>query len=337
MGTALKRSVHAFLERLIGENAIQILAAFAVGGDPGVSWKGVARAFGLSIIDVQRIVAGLEASGVVEDVDEDYLAVQPAALRHALVRDLFFSGSPRLDPLPFMGVARHPRGVAETFVGVRAVGGHVPPALLWDVLERAGSGSAWVQYAWLGRDEATRVLQEKPELITHVAYAALHRTPDAVICRLLDASVGDSRNLDSHTEHPLRQIRDWIMEARPGTGEGLERRALLLRCSADWLTRGGDHFTGVSAIAIAFTPQFRWSECDPGSGRIVTFSFGYLTPHEILGLGDLWSGWIGTSPSLGEAGWKPLLDPREGMGLPGSEATARRASERRDPGGHCSR
>jgi hypothetical protein len=308
LGTALKRSVHSFLEKLVGERAIEILAAFAIGGDSGASWLGVAKAFGLSKIDVRRTIAGLEASGVVTDIDAEYMAVQPATLRHALVRDLFFSGPARLDTQPLMEVARHPRGVAETLVGVRAVGGQVPPALLWELLENADSTSAWVHYAWLGREEATRVLEEKPELITEVAYAGLYRAPDAVIDRLLDASVGDTRNLDSHTEHQLRQVRDWIMEARPGTGDGLERRALLLRSSAAWLARGGDELTGLSAIGIGLTPQCRWSESDPGSGRNVTLSFGYLAPEEILELGELWGGWIGSSPVLGEAGWKPILD-----------------------------
>ena len=307
LGTALKRSVHSFLETLIGENAIQILAAFAVGGDPGVSWIGVARAFGLSIIDLQRIVAGLEASGVITDVDEDHLAVQPATLRHALVRDLFFSGSVRLDHRPLMEASRHLRGVAETLVGVRAGGGQVPPAFLWDVLESAGSESAWVLFAWLGREEATSVLNGKPELLSQVAEAALHRAPEAVIGRLLERSVGDLSNLDPHPNHPLRQVRDWIAEARPGAGEGLERRETLLRSAATWIAQGGDEVVGMSAFAIAFSPQCSWSDCDPGSGRTITLSSGYLTPPELLRLGDLWGRWLEPFQSLVERGWKPVL------------------------------
>jgi hypothetical protein len=307
LGTALKRSVHSFLERLVGEHAVEILAAFSIGGDAGISWRAVARAFGLSPIDVRRTIAGLEASGVVTDIDSEYIAVHPATLRHALVRDVFYSGPARLDPLPLIEVARDRGAVADTLVGVRAVGGHVPPAMLWEMLEAADSALAWVHYAWLGRDEATRVLKERPDLTEKVAYAALHQAPDAVIGRLLDAAVGDARNLDSHTEHPLRQVRDWIMEARPGTGEGPERRALLIRSATNWLAQGGDEGTGLSAIAIALTPQCRWSETDPGSGRNVTLSFGYLTPREILELGELWAGWIATSPVLGEAGWGPML------------------------------
>src|SRR4029453_4278076 len=101
-----------FLERLIGENAVQILAAFAVGGDAGVSWRGVAEVFRLSTMDLQRVGVGVEGRGVITDVDENYLAVQPATLRYALVRDLFFSGPVRLDYRPLIEASRHLRGVA---------------------------------------------------------------------------------------------------------------------------------------------------------------------------------------------------------------------------------
>jgi hypothetical protein len=316
LGTALKRSVHSILEKLIGERAVEVLAAFAIGGDPGVSWGGVARAFGLPIIDVRQIVAGLEASGVVTAVDEGYIAVQPAALRYALVRDLFFSGPARLDHRPLMEAACHLGGVAETLVGVRAVGGHVPPALLWDMLESAGSESAWIHFAWLGRDEVARVLKDKPQLLPQVAEAALHRAPEVVVGRLLDASVGDSRNLDSHPNHPLRQIRDWIAKARPGTGEGLERRETLLRLATAWIAQGGDETVGMSAFAISFSPQCRWTDCDPGAGRTITLSFGYLTPSELLRLGELWGSWLEPLRSLGERGWKPILGLLRGWVYP---------------------
>ncbi len=308
LGTALKRSVHSFLKKLIGESAVQILAAFAVGGDPGVSWIGVSRAFGLSTMDLQRIVAGLEASGVITDVDENYLAVQPATLRYALVRDLFFLGSVRLDYRPLMEASRNLRGVAETLVGVQAVGGQVPPALLWDVLETAGSASAWVHFAWLGRDEATRVLNEKPELLSQVTAAALHRVPEAAIGKLLDRSVADLRNVDSHPDQPLRQVRDWIAEARPGTGDGLERREILLRSAATWIAQGGNEVVGMSAFATAFSPQCSWTDCDPGSGRTITLSSCYLTPAELVRLEDIWGKWLDSFQSSVERGWKPVLD-----------------------------
>ena len=177
--------MHATFEGLIGECAIEILAALAIGGESGVAWLKAARALGLSVVDVRRIVIGLEAGGVVTGVDENYVAVQPATLRHALVRDVFFSGPARLDFLPLIQACRNLSGVAETLVGVRTIGGEVPADLLWDVLEQACSGPAWVRFAWFGRGEATRVLNEKPQMLIQVAMPALYNIPEVIIGHFL--------------------------------------------------------------------------------------------------------------------------------------------------------
>lgn len=306
LGTALKRSAHSFLEKLVGETAIDILAALALGGAYGIAWGEIARAFGLPLIDVRRMIVNLEASGVVTDIDAEYVAVQPATLRYALVRDEFFTGPARLDYHPLIPAARYLSGVAETLVGVRAVGGQVPSDLLWDLLKRAGSESLWVQFAGLGRAEATRVLQEKPELLSRLAPVALRLVPE-VVDQLLDRAVGDRRNIESYPEHPLRQIRDWVAAARPGSGQALARRLALLQSVAAWMSQGGDEFVAMMATKIAFSPQSSWTDSDPGSGSTITLAFSYLRPAELIELGELWSTWHGSIRSVTEAGWKPIL------------------------------
>ena len=183
------------------------------------------------MVDVRRIVVGLEAGGVVTGIDENYVAVQPATLRHALVRDLFFSGPAPLDYRPLIQTVRNLAGVADTLVGVRTIGGEVPADLLWDVLNSADSVRAWVQFAWLGRTEVTRLLREKPQMLPQIALPALYRTPELMIGRFLDQSIGDSRNIASYADHPLRQIQDWVAAARPGSGQPLERRR---NCCTPW-------------------------------------------------------------------------------------------------------
>jgi hypothetical protein len=117
LGTALKRSVHSFLERLIGNNAIDILAALAIGGRHGIAWTAITRVFGVPPIDLRRMIVDLEASGIVVDVDANHVAVQPATLRYALVRDTFFAGPARLDYLPLIEAARNLTEVADTLAG----------------------------------------------------------------------------------------------------------------------------------------------------------------------------------------------------------------------------
>ncbi len=307
LGTALKRSVHAFLENLIGETAIDILAALALGGASGIAWAQIARDFRLPIVDSRRMIVNLEASGVVVDIDAEHVAVQPATLRHALVRDEFFSGPARLDCCLLIQAARRITGVAETLVGARTVGAQIPPDLLWDVARTARSDSIWVQVAGLGQAEARRVLQERPELLYRVAPVALGVVPE-VTDQLLDSAVGDRRSIASNSEHPLRVIQDWVAAARPGSGQALARRKALLESLSHWRNAHGDEYVAMMAVRIAFSPQASWTEEDPGSGSTITLTFSYLVPAELLELGDLWSQWHDSMGSVTGPGWRPILE-----------------------------
>ena len=220
LGTALKRSVHAFLQRQIGETAIDILAALALGGEHGIAWAEIARAFGMSPIDVRRMIVNLESSGVVTDIDGDHVAVQPATLRYALVRDTFFTGPAPLDYRPLLPAARNIEGVVDTLIGVRGFGGQVPPDLLWGAVQTANSERLWVQFASLGPAEGRVPCKEKPELLSRLAPVALPLVPE-VIDLLLSRAMDDRRNIASNPEHPLRQIQDWISAALPGNGQAL--------------------------------------------------------------------------------------------------------------------
>ncbi len=306
LGTALKRSVHAFLKNLIGETAIDLLAALALGGAPGVRCEGIASEFRLPLTDVRRMIVNLEASGVVNDIDPEHVAVQPAMLRYALVRDEIFNGPAGLDYRALIQAARSVSGVAETLVGARAVGGRVPSELLWDFVRMSGSELICVQFAALGEAEARRVLQERPELLTRLAPVALGVVPE-LIDRLLDRAVGDHRNIASHPEHPLRLIQDWVADGRPGSGQALARRTALLESITDWRSHGGDEFVSMTAVSIALSPQASWTDTDPGSGNTVSLTFSYLTPAELLEVGGLWSSWQGSIGEVTGPGWRPIL------------------------------
>jgi len=90
LGDALSNSFLKFFEPVIGQTASEILASFSVGDDAGMSMEHVANALELTLLDVRHTVAKLAAGGVILDVDGQHLSVRPLALRHALVRDVFF-------------------------------------------------------------------------------------------------------------------------------------------------------------------------------------------------------------------------------------------------------
>lgn len=84
--------------RLVKDDKEQcVLAAFAVGGETGMSVRIVSKALDLSLLELRQITANLGSGGLVEEVADDRLPVRPPAIRPVLVRDVFYSQS--IDPL----------------------------------------------------------------------------------------------------------------------------------------------------------------------------------------------------------------------------------------------
>lgn len=86
------------LKRLVGDESLQILAGFAIGGKRGMPIDAVANLLGHGGGTIRRHIAGLAASGVIYEIDEDTVAVFPEQLRWVLVRNHFFRS---VAPLPY--------------------------------------------------------------------------------------------------------------------------------------------------------------------------------------------------------------------------------------------
>lgn len=308
LGTALKRSINVTLKSLVGDLAIEVLSCFALGGDAGMSWEVIAKFLDMNPLVLRRVVAGLEASGVITDLGDKNLSVHPVALRHALLRDMFFSGPVSLDPEPLMQHARSAGGIAESLIGAKAAGASLDGNYLWSWVERANTEEVWVRYAWLGPKEVRTVLERRPDRLISVASAGLHQAPESILTRLFAEAIGDPRDLGSNPSHPLRLTQDWIHQAEPGSGEPLRRRKILLEQALNWLNGGGDVSTGLRAYKLAFSPRFEWSETDPGAGRLCTLTYGFLEPEELEDLGNLWTENFDSLPWPGDGAWRNYID-----------------------------
>ena len=92
-GEALGDFIRSFSTVVEGKNTVEVLAAFSVGGNSGMSMQLVSDALDLPLAEVRQIVTDLAAAGVVSEVDSQFLCVLPATLRFVLVRDVFYSGA----------------------------------------------------------------------------------------------------------------------------------------------------------------------------------------------------------------------------------------------------
>ena len=316
LGDALSRSFVKFFDT-VGQRPREILAAFSIGGDAGMPMDVVARTLDLNLIDVRNTVVKLADGGVVRDVGHYHLSVRPAALRHVLVRDVFFTGATSLPIEPFLARAPSLQQAAYTLVGAKARGGNIPQKLFIDVLEQAHSEEAWKEYAWLGRDEANWVLQNHPEKLITIAQPALVQAPETTIPMLLEMAVGDQRPLHSHPEHPLRLIQDWVHTAYPGTGQSFERRQTLFQVVRDWLVARGDSDVGLRAFQSVLSPKFEYHTTDPGMGNKVTIHYGYPSTDEMLAIQSLWPKILEVIRAIEIANWESIRWTTEAWAYPG--------------------
>lgn len=318
LGDALSNVFLNVFEPLIGKTARQVLAAFAVGGDAGMAMEAVAESLELSVLEVHQAVVDLAAGGVILKVDPQHLSVRPPALRHVLIRDVFFCGPTAL-PLPaFKGLlAKSPDSAqsVHALIGVKARGGKVPQAWLTVLVE--SSPSVWQSYVQLGREEAAWLFEHHPEALTMVARPGLESAPDVALPLLLKKAIGDQRPLHAHTDHPLRIIQDWVLTGEPGSGQPLERRKTLLQVVRSWLDTRQDVAVGLCALEFVLSPNFHSHTPDPGSGDTITIRRGLLSPDELRAVQELWPPVLEILQIIPFTDWTPVRRMVEAWVYPG--------------------
>ena len=259
-GEALATDITRFYRNRINANVAGLLACFALGGNAGMGKETVSETLDLPILQLQQDLSNLEPGGIIGELpnSKDYIRVRPSALRHALIRDVFFSGARSLPETclqELLAAAPEDVETVRELIDVTRRWGNVPPSLIQNPLKRFIAEIAhWTnilpssplgystptieavrEYAWLGPEEANWVIDNFTSSLSHVARPLLQHVPERIIPYLLAEAIGDTRPLNSNTEHPLEHLEDWIKQARPGTVEPTKRRHIVLSASRTWL------------------------------------------------------------------------------------------------------
>lgn len=316
LGETLSRDIQNTIEPFGGQESTQFLAAFALGGDGGITIRSVAEVFGVPQLDVHRQMSGLASAGIVTEVqhyddNQAYLVIRPPFLRYALVRDIFFNGPIRLPYKPFLTHVWSQAATTLTLAQAFAVGASINRQELEELLERTDSVSAWKTYASLGEQETIATLNARPNLEPSFAKVALQTAPSTVLPLLFEQAIGDTRPLAQTPEHPLRQIRDWVQDISPGTKVGVRRRQVLINGAGDWLENGGDDRVVVHALSIALLPGFESYSPDPGSGMTIHIKRGLLSADEIRAIGELWPHVLQCIEKVSKPDWRRLVQTVE--------------------------
>lgn len=313
----LAQDVRTTFEPLLGHQAITLLAALAIGGNRGVPLQAAATELGVPLADAHALASGLAAGGVLEDLGDSRLAVLPAALRHALVRDVFFRGTAPLPLDPFLQHVTDPREAAHTIVGARARGASVDDSFLLKLIERTEASVALEAFAWLGPGECRMALDHFPNELRRLARAALHRIPDVSLPLLFETDVDDDRSPHRAVDRALRVIQHWIESAAPGTGEVVSRRRSLLDAAVRWTAATAQRRTGIQAAALALSPKFSDAYAKPGSGRAMVLRDGSVTKEEAVKIAGMWPKVIELMRPAPSEGWDAVKSAVEGWAYPG--------------------
>ncbi|MXZ17905.1 MAG: hypothetical protein F4069_03805 [Rhodothermaceae bacterium] len=219
-GDTLKRDLLRFIKPEQKEDAESILAGFSVGGEMGIGMSKVADVLGLRPLEMKKILTQLAAGGVIADnprmrsyqssSNERPISVQPATLRYALVRDVFFGKTALLSEEildELIDQAHSSADVAETVMGAYVYGGDVSEMLLQNLVEKAGDLETYKRYVAIGRRQTLWTLQHHPDIFSTVGEYAFRSAPVEVIPLLLEAAVTAPRIFHQGDSEPLRLIR----------------------------------------------------------------------------------------------------------------------------------
>jgi hypothetical protein len=276
-GRALSSWVDSTFSRLLSTRAIQILAAFAIGGQDGMRIDDVAGILGYPPGEVRQDIAGLAFGGVVHDLGDQTVSVLPEPLRSALVCDYFFARPGRLPLDPFLNAARSLGSACSTLIGAQRLGAPISSQRLLQLLEQVPNHFAWEQFAWSDEQNARLVIERHPEMVPSLTRPLLQHVPEFAVPDLLKRGIGDERPLNSHPDHPLRLLHDWAISAEPGTDQPVARRWALWESLKKWLAEGGEQRIALRAMRSVVSPAFEGTEQDPGDVRSLRLRWGAIT------------------------------------------------------------
>lgn len=307
-GSVLSRTLLALFKGLTGGDVADVLAVFSLGGRRGMSLEAVAGFLQIPSRDVWRIATDLAAGGVLSEVDTERLAVNPQVLRFALLRQIFFTGSPiRLDYRKLLPLVPSFAESVGEIMAARAYGAVIPTDDLHDLVLRFGSRQAWSTLAMMSEEEARWVLENYPGDIMEVGRSLLRsESPAAAVRRYLESATSATGAIHSQPDHPMRILSDWVRDLDIPIDQMILRRRILAASSKKYIAEGGEPAVGVHWISLALSPSLEGSSLDPGAGRTVTISSGILSIPQLREIGEIWEDARSAIHSLGAASWAHL-------------------------------
>lgn len=306
-GDALVAELSRSIDKIVDDDALRLLAPFALGGDAGVKQDAVSKRLGKSLFDVSSDLAKLGAAGVIRERTGNAISVQPEPMRWIIVKRIFFDGPGTLGIEPFLEIVETRQDALRTLIGARSRGALVPDLERW--LEERCIPDLWSFYASMGAGEAQHVLQRHPELIENVAEAALLNAPETAIPMLLDRAAHEHSG--GLSERPIGQLKSWANGTPDDTEHLLDRRSTLVRSTLNWWKKTRNGRPAIHVLCLAMTPGVEYHATDPGIGRTFSSMSRMLNDDELRSLVSHWPAVLNVVKESERVPWNDLFDLAE--------------------------
>ena len=304
-GEALLEQLAPPLISMLGEDAIALLAHFALGGNSGADPEFFAARTGETSIKVQSQLAKLAAAGIIHPLSDGRIVIVPEALRIALVRSVFLGQTGPSYRQALDWVANRHDGIVTL---IRASTRGTPLSGLLGLLQQANSDSLWAEYAKLGEREALHVIKNGLSRYDLVAEQGFHYVPDVMIPLILD-ELPEPWPLFGAENHPaVRALREWTVSR----GDGFPRDEVLIRrkfveATRAWWDRSGRTHQALYALSLALKPTYSIHALDPGAGTSLTVTSFILHDSVRAAQKNLWADVLDLVKQAKFVPWEELL------------------------------
>lgn len=324
-GQALMIDTLTTCRRTIGERSTAVLGVLALTGEQGALLETVADILRIDLATITAVIRDLASGGALDEARDNRVRVQPEALRHSLVSELFFTGPGRLSLNTVLQAIPEPQSAIRPLVGAAHLGADVDPSVLRQLVDATTRCGDLAWYATVGDGEAKYALGRAGECIGDVAAAALGsgNAVESAIHALMAAGESDPRQRHSHPEHPMRILKDYVLLP----ANTLEKRHAVDRAVATWLGQDKGPEIALEAMSSALRPGVSYSETDPGLGRKVTISDGTLTVDALKDISVLWEPYIQIATRDDVRSLAPVLEVLGGWCYPSRLSGGSGASE----------
>ena len=304
-GEALLDQFAPPLASMLGDDAMTLLAHFALGGEAGADPERLAARAGESAIAVHSRLVNVAAAGIIHPLNDGRIVIVPEALRVALVKRVFLGHAGPSYRKALDWVANRHDGIL-TLIRASARGAPLPE--LWDLLREANSESLWAGYAWLGRQEALYVIESGLCRYEIVAEQGLHYVPEAIIPVLLDEMPEPWPPYGAENHPAVRALREWTVDRGDEfpRDEIALRRTLVLTTRDWWISSKRTH-QSVRVMSLALSPTVSVHGLDPGAGTTLTLRSLLLNESVRKAQMELWAVILDLVREAAIVPWEELL------------------------------